>query len=92
MNFIETDYQRRKVAVYQPIPGFWYSSLLGQLHLVRAVLYSGRKAKRVMIENSSGQRRSLSLAEWYGMDLALHSRSPERRRRRGRKDADETRF
>lgn len=90
MNFIESNYQRRKMSVYQPIPGYWYSNIIGHLQQVRVVLYAGARQTRVVIENTSGQRRSVSLADWYRLDLALHSPGTDRRRRRERKDSTET--
>lgn len=78
------------MSVYQPIPGYWYSNIIGHLQQVRVVLYAGARQTRVVIENTSGQRRSVSLADWYRLDLALHSPGIDRRRRRReRKDSTE---
>lgn len=64
----------------QPIPGYWYSNLSGQLIQVRAMVYAGGNEPRIIIEDISGKRESLDIASWRGMDLVLHSPANEQRR------------
>ncbi len=57
----------------KPIPGYWYSNQSGQLIQVRAIVFSGGKGNRIVIEDISGKRESLDMASWRDMDLVLHS-------------------
>ncbi|MBT8116340.1 MAG: hypothetical protein KJO66_00790 [Gammaproteobacteria bacterium] len=57
----------------KPIPGYWYSNQSGQLIQVRAIVFSGGKGNRIVIEDISGKRESLDMACWRDMDLVLHS-------------------
>jgi hypothetical protein len=57
----------------KPIPGYWYSNQSGQLIQVRAIVFSGGKGNRIVIEDISGKRESLDLPSWRDMDLVLHS-------------------
>lgn len=92
MNFIRTDDQRRKMGIHQPIPGYWYSNIVGHLQQVRAVLHEGGVATRLVLENINGARQTLDMNGWYQLDLTLHSPGMERRRRRDRKDPTERLF
>ena len=57
----------------KPIPGYWYSNQSGQLIQVRAIVFSGGRSHRIVIEDISGKRESLDMASWRDMDLVLHS-------------------
>ena len=57
----------------KPIPGYWYSNQSGQLIQVRAIVFSGGKGSRIVIEDISGKRESLDMVSWRDMDLVLHS-------------------
>lgn len=75
--------------VHQPIPGYWYTSIVGQLQQVRMVLHEGQLQSRVVLENVNGRRRTVDLDGWYRLDLTLHSPGNERRRRRGSGDSSD---
>lgn len=92
MNFIKTDYKRKKMVVHQPIPGYWYSNIVGHLQQVRMVLHERGEATRVVLENINGQRQAVDLNDWYRLDLTLHSPGIERRRRRDHKDPSEKQY
>ncbi|WJW75824.1 hypothetical protein QVG61_01680 [Thiohalobacter sp. IOR34] len=62
-----------------PIPGYWYTNIVGQLVQVRAVLYAGSQVRRVVLEYANGKRDFLDLDGWYYLDLALHAPRLERR-------------
>ena len=73
----------------KPIPGYWYSNQSGQLIQVRAIVFSGGRGNRIVIEDISGKRQSLDVASWRDMDLVLHSPVSDREsrnRRRNRTD------
>ena len=73
----------------KPIPGYWYSNQSGQLIQVRAIVFSGGRGNRIVIEDISGKRQSLDVASWRDMDLVLHSPVSDRdsrNRRRNRTD------
>ena len=73
----------------KPIPGYWYSNQSGQLIQVRAIVFSGGRGNRIVIEDISGKRESLDVASWRDMDLVLHSPVSDREsrnRRRNRTD------
>jgi hypothetical protein len=57
----------------KPIPGYWYSNQAGQLIQVRAIVFSGGRGSRIVIEDISGKRQSLDMPSWRDMDLVLHS-------------------
>ena len=65
----------------KPIPGYWYSNQSGQLIQVRAIVFSGGKGNRIVIEDISGKRESLDMASWRDMDLILHSPVSDRENR-----------
>jgi hypothetical protein len=75
--------------VQEPIPGYWYSNIVGQLQQVRVVLHEAGEIDRVMLENISGKRQCVNLDTWYRLDLTLHSPGIDRRRRRDRDDSTE---
>lgn len=76
--------------LHQPVPGYWYTSIVGQLQQVRVVLHEAGRQTRVVLENINGQRQSVDLEGWYRLDLTLHSPGVERRRRQ-RRDSSDTR-
>ncbi len=57
----------------RPIPGYWYSNIVGQLHKVRVILHEGGQQRCVVLENINGKRQLVDLAGWYRLDLTLHS-------------------
>ena len=73
----------------KPIPGYWYSNQSGQLIQVRAIVFTGGRGNRIVIEDISGKRQSLDVPSWRDMDLVLHSPVADREsrnRRRNRTD------
>ncbi|NHZ69990.1 MAG: hypothetical protein GWP20_02055 [Thermotogales bacterium] len=89
MNLLDKEHNRSKMLVHQPIPGYWYTSIVGQLQQVRMVLHEGQLQSRVVLENVNGRRRTVDLDGWYRLDLTLHSPGNERRRRRGSGDSSD---
>ena len=75
--------------VHQPIPGYWYTNIIGQLQQVRLILHEGQRKSRIVLENINGKRQIVDMDGWYRLDLTLHSPGVERRRRR-RKSGDST--
>ena len=75
--------------VHQPIPGYWYTNVVGQLQQVRVVLHEAGQQTRVVLENINGRRHSVDLERWYCLNLTLHSPGVNRRRRRPRSDHSE---
>lgn len=71
--------------VHEPIPGYWYANIKGQLMQVRAVLYEGARANRTILEYINGRRESMTLSDWYRLDLSLHSPGIEHSRNRNRR-------
>lgn len=63
-----------------PIPGYWYSNLAGQLIQVRAIVFSAGQRSRIILEDISGKRQSVDLANWRSMDMVLHSPVADRER------------
>ncbi|WP_455234768.1 hypothetical protein [Thiogranum longum] len=82
MNLLGKQFQSKKMLVHQPIPGYWYTNIVGQLLQVRVVLHEGRREKRIVLENINGRRQTVDLDGWYRLDLTLHSPGIERRRRK----------
>jgi hypothetical protein len=64
----------------KPIPGYWYSNLAGQLIQVRAIVFSAGQRSRIILEDISGRRQSVDLANWRSMDMVLHSPVADRMR------------
>ena len=67
---------------HQPMPGYWYTNIVGQLQQVRVVLHEGRRQRYIVLENINGKRQVVDLDGWYRLDLTLHSPSVEHRRQR----------
>ncbi len=63
----------------KPIPGYWYTNIVGQLVQVRALMFRGNQLDLVALEYASGKRDFIDLDGWYYLDLALHSPRIERR-------------
>ena len=82
MNLLDKQLQRKKMLVHHPIPGYWYTNVVGQLQQVRMVLLEGTLQSRIVLENINGRRQTVDLEGWYRLDLTLHSPGIERRRRR----------
>ncbi|NNJ94562.1 MAG: hypothetical protein HKP57_07450 [Halobacteria archaeon] len=75
----------------KPIPGYWYSNQSGQLIQVRAIVFTGGRGSRIVIEDISGKRQSLDVPSWRDMDLVLHSPVADRdSRNRRRNHTDES--
>ena len=70
----------------KPIPGYWYSNQSGQLIQVRAIVFSGGRGNRIVIEDISGKRQSLDVPSWREMDLVLHSPVADREKRDRRRN------
>lgn len=70
----------------KPIPGYWYSNQSGQLIQVRAIVFSGGRGNRIVIEDISGKRQSLDVTSWREMDLVLHSPVADRESRNRRRN------
>ncbi|GMQ84328.1 MAG: hypothetical protein BMS9Abin06_1115 [Gammaproteobacteria bacterium] len=75
--------------LHRPIPGYWYTSIVGQLQQVRMVLHEGQRQSMIVLENVNGRRRTVDLDGWYRLDLTLHSPGVEHRRRRGPDNSSE---
>jgi len=73
--------------VHQPIPGYWYANIVGQLQQVRMILHEGRQKSRIVLENINGKRQTIDMEGWYRLDLTLHSPGIEQRRRRRSSDS-----
>ncbi|RMG31717.1 MAG: hypothetical protein D6721_00500 [Gammaproteobacteria bacterium] len=58
---------------HKPIPGYWYTNIVGQLLQVRMLLYRGTHLVRIQVEYANGRREGLTPGDWYRLDLALHS-------------------
>lgn len=71
--------------VHEPIPGYWYANIKGQLMQVRAVLYEGARPSRTIFEYINGRRETVKLTDWYRLDLSLHSPGVDGRRNRNRR-------
>ena len=67
---------------HQPMPGYWYTNIVGQLQQVRVVLHEGRRQRYIVLENINGKRQLVDLDGWYRLDLTLHSPGVENRRQR----------
>jgi len=72
---------RENMLAHQPMPGYWYTNIVGQLQQVRVVLYQGLRQRLIMLENINGKRQTVDLDGWYRLDLTLHSPGVEYRRR-----------
>lgn len=65
----------------KPLPGFWYTNIVGQLIQVRALLYAGSRVTCVLVEYANGKREFVDMRGWYNLDLALYAPRLERRNR-----------
>jgi hypothetical protein len=84
--------QRNSMLLHQPMPGYWYTNIIGQLQQVRVVLHEGPRQSRIMLESINGRRQAVDLDGWYRLDLTLHSPGAERRRRPGNRDSTDNLF
>ncbi|MEJ2685809.1 MAG: hypothetical protein P8124_01130 [Gammaproteobacteria bacterium] len=57
----------------EPIPGYWYTNIVGQLVQVRAVLHVEGRIKRIVLEYANARRESVDMESWLRLDLLLHS-------------------
>lgn len=57
----------------QPVPGFYYINLTGQLIKVRALVYNDGSLARVVVEYLDGRRVHLPLDEWNWLELDRYS-------------------
>jgi len=89
VNLLDKEHKRTKMLIHQPIPGYWYTSIVGQLQQVRMVLHEGQQQSRIVLENINGRRKTVSLDGWSRLDLTLHSPGNQRRRRHGSGDSGE---
>jgi hypothetical protein len=82
MNLFHNKLQRKDMLAHQPMPGYWYTNIVGRLQQVRVVLHEGSRQKLIVLENINGKRQTVDLDGWYRLDLTLHSPGVECRRRR----------
>src|SRR5210317_1234999 len=82
VNLLDNKLTREKMLAHQPMPGYWYTNIVGQLQQVRVVLHEGRRQLYIMLENINGKRQVVDLDGWYRLDLTLHSPGVEHRRQR----------
>ena len=92
MNLPDKRLNRNKMLLQQPVPGYWYTNILGQLQQVRIILIEKRRQSCIVLESINGRRQTVDLDGWYRLDLTLHSPGAERRRRRGSGDSTEKLF
>jgi hypothetical protein len=65
----------------EPLPGYWYTNIVGQLIQVRALMYAGKRVTCVAVEYANGKREFVDMRGWCYLDLSLHSPRLERRGR-----------
>ena len=65
MNFLNNHHQRTKMLVHQPIPGYWYTNIVGQLQQVRVILHEGQRKSRIVLENINGKRQTVDMDGWH---------------------------
>lgn len=82
MNLMDKKLQRNSMLLHHPMPGYWYTDIVGRLQQVRVVLHEGRRQSRIMLESINGGRQTVDLDGWYRLDLTLHSPGVECRRSR----------
>ena len=92
MNSRDKKLQSNGMLLHQPIPGYWYTNILGQLQQVCVVLHEGRRLSRIMLESINGKRQTVDLDGWHRLKLTLHSPGVERWRRRESRDSTEKLF
>ncbi len=82
MNLLDNKPLGKNMLAHQPMPGYWYTNIVGQLQQVRLVLHEGGRQQLVVLENINGKRQTVDLDGWYRLDLTLHSPGVEGRRRK----------
>jgi hypothetical protein len=82
VNLLDNKLMRKNMLAHQPMPGYWYTNIVGQLQQVRVVLHEGRRQRYIVLENINGKRQVVDLDGWYRLDLTLHSPGVEHRRQR----------
>ena len=78
MNLPDKKLKRNTMLLQQPMPGYWYTNIAGQLQQVRVVLLEGRRQSRILLESINGGRQTVDLDGWYRLDLTLHSPCTEK--------------
>ena len=89
MNLRDKTIHRNRMLLQQPMPGYWYTDIVGQLQQVRVVLFEGRRQSHIALENINGNRQVVDLDGWYRLGLTLHSPGSERRLRGRSRDGTE---
>ncbi len=87
VNLLDNKLTRANMLAHQPMPGYWYTNIVGQLQQVRVVLHEGGRQRYIVLENINGKRQVVDLDGWYRLDLTLHSPGVEHRRQRRRDDS-----
>ncbi len=64
----------------EPVPGYYYINLTGQLIKVKALLYVEGGLQRVVVEYLDGKVLNIRLDEWNWLDLSVYSEWLETRR------------
>ncbi len=57
----------------EPVPGYYYINLTGQLIKVKALLYVTGRLARVVVEYLDGKMLNIRLDEWNWLDLSVYS-------------------
>ncbi|VAW76463.1 hypothetical protein MNBD_GAMMA12-3667 [hydrothermal vent metagenome] len=57
----------------EPVPGYYYINLTGQLIKVKALLYVEAHLARVVVEYLDGKILNIRLDEWNWLDLSVYS-------------------
>lgn len=57
----------------EPVPGYYYINLTGQLIKVKALLYIEGGLARVVVEYLDGKILNIRLDEWNWLDLSVYS-------------------
>ncbi len=57
----------------EPVPGYYYINLTGQLIKVKALLYVDGSLGRVVVEYLDGKILNIRLDEWNWLDLSVYS-------------------
>ena len=92
MNLRDKTIYRNRMLLQRPMPGYWYTDIVGQLQQVRVVLFEGRRQSRITLESINGNKQIVDVDDWYRLGLTLHSPGAERRRRHGSRDGTEPLF
>lgn len=56
----------------EPIPGYWYTNIVGQLVQVRAVLHIQGQIKQIALEYANTRREYVDMDGWLHSGLVLH--------------------